>query len=247
VSVTDEERLQDLIVQRALEGITLDEAREIALLAEAYPDVDIEGIEAAIAALDAIELGATPPLPASITSAVMDRLPKAAEVTPLPARSGSSPLPWMALAATMVIAALGWYRALSPAAPLGVAAPVAIAQMPDAGRWDFEPTDDPAGQQIEGEVRWTTTGQRGEMQLRGLPKNDPAQEQYQVWIFDATRTDAHPIDGGVFDVQAGGDQIVAIRPTLKVRQPTLFAITIEPPGGVMVSDRERLVALAKVP
>lgn len=241
-----EERLQDLIVQRALEGITMDEARELALLVQAHPDVDIEGIEAAVAALDAIEFGDTPPLPPSITTGVVERLPKS-DVAPPSASSGPSPLPWLALAATMVIAALGWYRALAPAPIEDVPGPVPIAQMPDAGRWDFEPTDDPAGLRIEGEVRWTTSGQRGEMLLSGLPKNDPRQEQYQLWIFDATRSDAHPIDGGVFDIKAGTNQIVAIRPTLQVRQPTLFAITIEPPGGVMVSDRERLVALAKVP
>lgn len=242
-----EDRLQELVIQRALEGVTLDEARELTLLSDAYPDFDVDTLEATIAALDAIPFGEPPPLPESIATHVKSRLSEvtapAPQVTNLPGKA--SPLPWFALAASLVLAGLGWYRAL---APEPVAAPVVpVAQLPDAGRWDFEPTDDPAAQGIAGEVRWSTRGQRGEMLLSGLPGNDPTREQYQLWIFDATRSDAHPVDGGVFDVKANASQVVPIRPTLNVREPTLFAITIEPPGGVMVSSRERLVALARVP
>ena len=54
------------------------------------------------------------------------------------------------------------------------------------------------------------------------------------------------MDGGVFDVSADGEVIVPIDPKLGVVDPTLFAVTIEKPGGVVVSSRERLPLLASV-
>ena len=42
----------------------------------------------------------------------------------------------------------------------------------------------------------------------------------------------------------GGD--IPIRATLPVGQPTLFAVTVEKPGGVVVSDRSQLALAAPV-
>ena len=54
------------------------------------------------------------------------------------------------------------------------------------------------------------------------------------------------MDGGVFDVPAAGEVVVPIRARLRILEPTFFAVTIEQPGGVEVSERERLPLLAKV-
>jgi hypothetical protein len=54
------------------------------------------------------------------------------------------------------------------------------------------------------------------------------------------------LDGGVFDIPTTGEVIVPINAKLQVREPFMFAITIEKPGGVVVSSRERLPLLAKV-
>jgi hypothetical protein len=107
----------------------------------------------------------------------------------------------------------------------------------------------PAGAS-RGDVVWSQRLQRGSMRFRGLAANDPAVEQYQLWIFDAERDAAHPVDGGVFDVagaDADGEVCVPIDARLPIGKPTLFAITVEKPGGVVVSKRERLPLLAKVP
>jgi anti-sigma-K factor RskA len=66
-----------------------------------------------------------------------------------------------------------------------------------------------------------------------------------LWIFDPER-DEKPIDGGVFDVDKEGEVLIPIHAKLPVGKPTLFAITVEKPGGVVVSDRSRLPLLAKV-
>jgi len=100
-----------------------------------------------------------------------------------------------------------------------------------------------------GDVVWSAARQEGFMRFRGLAANDPAVAQYQLWIFDAERNDAHPVDGGVFDVpaEAGGDVVVRIDPRLPVGRATAFAVTVERPGGVVVSSRERLPLLAALP
>ena len=113
-------------------------------------------------------------------------------------------------------------------------------------RAEWASTKDPAGKATTGEVVWNKEQQKGVMRFNGLAKNDPSRAQYQLWIFDKTRDDKYPVDGGVFDVDSEtGDVVVAIHATLPVNAPTLFAVTLEKPGGVVVSKRDRLVVTAK--
>ena len=49
---------------------------------------------------------------------------------------------------------------------------------------------------------------------------------------DDTRDDRFPVDGGTFAVlDANQTTLVPIHPSLAVRSPTLFAVTLEPPGA----------------
>ncbi len=105
--------------------------------------------------------------------------------------------------------------------------------------------NDPAGRTVSGDVVWDPRTQRGYMRFVGLRRNNPNAEQYQLWIFDARRDERYPIDGGVFDIKSdSGAEVVAIKANLKVGVALMFAVTIERPGGVMVSDRSRIAALA---
>ena len=123
----------------------------------------------------------------------------------------------------------------------------AVASANDKLAVAWKPTNDPAGQNVHGEIVWSNKLQSGFMRFAGLPKNDPKQRQYQLWIFDANQDDKYPIDGGVFDVDStSGDVIVPIHAKLKVVSPKMFAVTEEKPGGVVVSAREHLVALAQI-
>jgi hypothetical protein len=103
--------------------------------------------------------------------------------------------------------------------------------------------------QAEGEILWENASQTGVMTLKGLKPNDPKQKQYQLWIVDAGRGHKEPVDGGVFDVNANGEATVPIRAALQIREPKLFAVTEEPPGGVVVSEKgkqgEFVVVLTK--
>lgn len=119
-----------------------------------------------------------------------------------------------------------------------------LATAKDVTTLAWTATQDPSGANATGDVVWSTTAQQGYMRFTGLAPNDPAQIQYQLWIFDKDRPEATPVDGGVFDVSSTGEVIVPITAKLAVGEPVLFAVTIEKPGGVVVSKRERIVVTA---
>jgi hypothetical protein len=114
-------------------------------------------------------------------------------------------------------------------------------------RRNWAPAGDSAGRAVQGDVVWDARTQTGYMRFVGLRRNDPSSEQYQLWIFDGRRDERYPVDGGVFDVRGGEDEvIVPIRARLPVGTPLAFAVTIERPGGVVVSERNRVVVIARV-
>lgn len=106
-------------------------------------------------------------------------------------------------------------------------------------------TEDPVASGADGAVIWNGETQAGVMRFEGLQPNDPAEWQYQLWIFDAERDERFPVDGGVFDVPADGETLVPIRASLPVGKAVLFAVTVEQPGGVVVSSRERIALVAQ--
>jgi hypothetical protein len=99
---------------------------------------------------------------------------------------------------------------------------------------------------ISGDVVWSDAKQAGYMRISGLPVNDKTKQTYQLWIFDETQSEKTPIDGGVFDVSETGEVIIPIDAKLNAKNPKAFAITIEKPGGVVVSTREKVAGLAQV-
>ena len=109
----------------------------------------------------------------------------------------------------------------------------------------WAPTADSTAAGASGDVVWSTSAQRGVMRLIGLKSNDVRRWQYQLWIFDKTRDQRYPVDGGVFDVPAGATEVfVPINARVPVGSAVMFAVTVEAPGGVVVSTRERVALLA---
>ena len=101
--------------------------------------------------------------------------------------------------------------------------------------------DGPSG--ASGEVVWSDSLQQGYMRLTGVPANDAAKRQYQLWIVDPKRS-KEPVDGGVFDVAAAGEVVIPFESRLAVAKPAAFAITAEQPGGVVVSAGPLLLVAA---
>jgi hypothetical protein len=111
----------------------------------------------------------------------------------------------------------------------------------------WTPAPDTTGRFVEGGVEWSPAMQRGVMRITGLMPNDTTQWQYQLWIFDKTRDEKYPVDGGVFNIAPGQvDVLVPFRGRIPVGDAVMFAVTVEKPGGVVVSTRERIAMLAKL-
>jgi len=164
--------------------------------------------------------------------------------------NASAIMGWLAAAACLILAVTAWMTRPSstgvmPALTTTQQRDQLLATAPDLVQWNWTATPDPAAQGASGDVVWSTSRQQGYMRFRGLAKNDPKREQYQLWIFDKNRPDATPVDGGVFDITADGDVIVPIDAKIQVFEPAMFAVTVEEPGGVVVSLRERIPVLAK--
>lgn len=178
--------------------------------------------------------------------------------------------PWLVAAASLAITGV---VVLGPAGTTTPEQPVALtsaeqrdalielhANDQDLLRYTWTATEDPAVVgEVTGELIWDETLDEGYMTIAGLEVNDPSEFQYQLWIFDATRPlgelpqfegpfdgllTQRPIDGGVFDITADGEVVIPIDAKLLVQQGVAFAVTVEPPGGVVVSDRSRVPLLA---
>ena len=120
-----------------------------------------------------------------------------------------------------------------------------LASAPDdLIRLDWIPVHD---SNVTGQVVWSDQQQSGFMVFKDLDANDPQQLQYQLWVFDTDEGQKYPVDGGVFDI-ANADQrsVIPIDARIPVDKAVQFAITVERPGGVVVSDRETIPALAKL-
>ena len=111
----------------------------------------------------------------------------------------------------------------------------------------WQTTQDPVASGVTGDVVWDPQTQNGFVRFRGMQANNTTEQQYQLWIFDGTRDERYPVDGGVFDIPAGQSEvIIPIKAKLEIRDPALFAVTIEKAGGSVVSSRDRIVVLAPV-
>ena len=92
------------------------------------------------------------------------------------------------------------------------------------------------------EVLWSPSQCTGFLKVSGLPANNTSQSRYQIWVVDATRTDAFPVDAGLFDIpHSGGCYVVPINARLPIGQPRAFAVTLESPMGAVVSKPDRVI------
>lgn len=187
------------------------------------------------------------------------------------AQAPRAPLfPWLVAAASLTLAAVVLLQPAPAASPDPQVALTAAQQRDallelhandeDLLRYAWTPTEDPSVvAEVTGEVIWDEDRDEGYMTISGLEVNDPTQAQYQLWIFDTTRRlgdlpqfdgpfdgllTQRPIDGGVFDITESGEVVIPIDPKILVKGAIAFAVTVEQPGGVVVSDRERVPLLA---
>jgi hypothetical protein len=251
------EELQDLLLERTTAGLDPVATAELERLMRVEPDAgaaESEAVERTVAAA-MLALDAHPdPLPDHLVERILTRAP----ITLLPDRRTRPPrgvpMAWWSVAACLGLALAGWWPRLFVAPPALPAATQARAALLSSGRvvraqWVAGAAAPPAG--ISGDVVFDPLTQRGFLRFRGIPANDPRLQQYQLWIADAGRAQPEPVDAGVFNVDAAqsdasGDVLIPFEPRLPVRTPAAFVVTLEQPGGVVVSRQQHVLALAKV-
>jgi hypothetical protein len=192
------------------------------------------------------------------------------DATPVRGDAGrSASWGWLAAAACLVLALFGWLRSPPPTVappaaaqlnPLSVPpalpppeppkpptlaeARAALLASADTLKVTLAPTKDPAGAGVTGDAVWDPKSQQGFLHFVGLTGNDPSVKQYQIWVFDGKRDKHYPVDGGVFDVPANSAEvIIPIRAALTIGEAKGFAVTVEKPGGVVVSALGHVVAI----
>ncbi len=158
---------------------------------------------------------------------------------PAPARAWQGVTGWL-MAAALAIAFIVWRPAATPQLAPAAQRSQLLAEAPDVLTLPWSRPDTPGFEGVTGDVVWSASRQAGFLRLAGMPRNDPAVHQYQLWIIDPDR-DTHPVDGGVFDVTTEGQVIIPVTARLPVGTPQAFAITREKPGGVVVSAGPLLV------
>lgn len=256
----DKKRWEELQVTRLLFGLTAEEKIEYDELVTRVPDEERDQLDTVVASLDLIWSDMqSEQLPEHLRQAIRIRASQELAINPVvslakppnhPATAprASSFIPWLVSAACLLIAVFTWItsrprdKAFADVAQLR-AELIASGQELVQAKWSPGPTP---SEGATGDVVWSDPKQQGFMLFRGLPVNIPTQEQYQLWIFAKNQSEKTPIDGGVFDITSTEEVIIPINAKLYVEDAFMFAVTVEKPGGVVVSSRERLPLLAKV-
>ena len=270
-----EEIMLDLLCKKAVYGLDEHEEKQLAELERNLGAADqSQSLELTAAALSMAGLDTSEEMPSHLRSRIVadaaryfdersqSQTTSVSAVVPEPSGRGSifDWLGWAVAAAACIALALNIYYTRSEnnnlaRGTLPTPTPVEkltpeqerqrlIETAPDLARANWG-----AGNVKEvapaGDIVWSDAKQAGYMRLSGLPVNDPNKETYQLWIFDETQDDKTPIDGGTFTVNSAGEVIIPINAKLQPRNTKMYAITVEKPGGVVVSKREKIVALAK--
>ena len=267
----EEERMGELLMQRTTGALSAPEADALAQALPRLPQGELARWEHAAAELAAAlaetDANMREPLPAALAERIIragEATVRAAPRSIAPVRSRTAPTVvrrfnavaasgWLAAAAALVL----WFVVPRAAIPIGAstADPIASATVlrdslirsdSAAMLLAWTATKDSSALGASGDVVWSARTQRGVMRIAGLQANDRRRWQYQLWIFDRTRNEKYPVDGGVFDIPPGQREVlVPIDARVPVGDAVMFAVTVEPAGGVVVSTRERIALLAQ--
>jgi Anti-sigma-K factor rskA len=248
-----DQRTMELLAGRVLGDMTQLEEAELRDLENSTPlrqfEFELERTAAAVQ-LALLNDSNIEPIPLALKQQIPTGSPKVTSAAQSPWNLREA-LAWVGCAACLFLAVMVWRsrNSVDDNSPKPIPALYAreefIRNTKDKLLVQWSPGKHPFAEAVGGDVIWSNEQQQGYMRFVGMPINDPKVEQYQLWIIDPERDD-EPIDGGVFDITSSGEEIVPIYAKLKVLRPAAFAITVEKPGGVVVSKQDRLPLLAAV-
>jgi len=256
-----DDALVDLLIKQVTEGLSPAEQRALDALDSPSAMTELHEFERAAAAVSLAQAAPLEALPPALQARLEEQALRHVEsrisgaprspavsrspVAARPRSAGWNATGWLAAAACLVLAVIGWMRSVHVAAPHTPAEErAALLAAPTSLKIALGATKDPAAAGVTGDVVWDPATQKGFLHFVGLAPNDSHVLQYQIWIFDGERDQRYPIDGGVFDVPANStDVVIPIRAAVLVHKPAAFAVTAEKPGGVVVSDRAHVLVL----
>ncbi|MCS6874689.1 MAG: anti-sigma factor [Acidobacteriota bacterium] len=245
-----DEKIKELISGKVLGSLEEEELKELEEITKNLPELaeEIESFELAAAAINLTSLNELEPLPVHLKEKIIEEAEVHFEKSPK-ALNTEKKIP--------IFAWLGWVFA--GLAIIGLAVNIyfthflkqesnnllereKILSMPDTIKLQWKDPKNP--DQIIGDLAWNNAEQKGFVRFFSLPTNDPNKETYQLWIVDEGQK--YPIDAGLFNVNTQGEIILPIDVRLKVEKPKMFVVTAEKPGGVVVSELKKVVAIAKI-
>ena len=258
-----EERLMELLADRATQGLTPEEETELEQLLAEHPEIDVDMLEEAAAAVDLFLTGEpSEPLPKHLSDQLKRQAPNASEnaksptpVEPVKPVPESAPVksgrywPILAVCGWLAAAVFLVFLVRNPTPDKPTPTELADKWLRDGDCQEIKGKSADAKKypKANGKVLWKTSKQKGFLMLNGIPSNNPKESRYQLWIIDGKRSpDSPPINGGLFDVKDDGQVVIPFEPQLPVAQVVAFAITREQPEGVVVSNKEDIVFLASV-
>lgn len=272
--MTEEQRelFFDLLAKKAVYGLDDAENNQLAEFERDIVDAEFASLEMSAAAIGLAGVGDIEPMPEHLRARILKNAPHSTEIGDKEAKIYTSDevfgekrsswfgwFGWAAAAAACVALALNiWFTRIQSNEQVKNPTPQETPQvLTDKQKHDemlastgVIKANWSAGNvkdiNVSGDIVWSDEKQVGYMRLRGLPVKTAPDFCYQLWIFDKTQDKATPIDGGTFDVNEEGEIIIPINAKIKANGPIMFAITIERHGGVVVSKRGQIAALAKV-
>ncbi|MBU6413489.1 MAG: anti-sigma factor [Planctomycetes bacterium] len=254
-------RLRDLLADRSLGALDAADMAELQNLIASGGQQEAEAFDRDIAALASAMH--TPPS-TRMPREARDRIVAAGEraVTTSSANRSSRSLlgtfGWLAAAAAVLMAVVGWWPRLFPTKTPSLTPSQVVDAFNRAYPQDAHDVpmntlkDDTLAADAKAVAVWSQVANRGFVKIKGLAANDPSKFQYQFWIFDGTRPAETPVSAAVFDISqavydaATGEYIIPINPAVRINKPAAIAVTVEQPGGVVVPKKDRVVFLKEI-
>ncbi len=84
---------------------------------------------------------------------------------------------------------------------------------------------------------WWLRGVGGVLMASGLPMSPPG-KTYQLWAIAAGK----PVSAGIFTVDQSGTATLQVKPPPAVNSVDMFAVTLEPAGGLPQPSGEMYLA-----
>lgn len=255
-------RLRELLADRSLGTLEASDMAELQNLIASGGQDEAEAFERDIAVLaSAMHTPPTTRMPREARERMAiagERLVINSASNAKSSRSMLGSFGWLAAAAAVLIAVVGWWPRLFPAQPTPTTPSQNVTAFFQAYPQDAHDVpmntlkDDTLAADAKAVAVWSQVANRGFVKIKGLAANDPKKFQYQFWIFDGTRPAETPVSAAVFDISqasydaATGEYIIPINPAVRINKPAAIAVTVEQPGGVVVPKKDRVVFLKEI-